>query len=89
MPPKKEWSSIMCVELERHEHDGVLRWRAVCSIPGREGTCTRSWTGSGGRLSEGTYLDLTTAIEKMVGDAITIRDSGIQLQLAMIERSVT
>lgn len=71
-------SKVMVVcELDRDVNDPPAWWRVTVSMPGREGTFTRTWTTVAGRLDQPGYEDLTAWFLSTFDSAI-IASGGVQ-----------
>lgn len=70
----RQYGSIVCVvELEIDKADRPHWFRLLVSIPGREGTVSRTWAWEGDTPSVSQAQDLGSYIAKTVDTAIATR----------------
>lgn len=78
--PKQTGRVRFVIELESDREEPPQWWRAVCSIPGREGVLSRAWGGGPAGMDSATYDDLVAwVIDTM--DTATVLATGIQGRL--------
>lgn len=76
-PPVRAGSVVLVIEVavDRHPEGCVL---LVTSLPGREGTLTRSWRCPGGRPDEHQVADLCSVASRQLLDCLLLSGIGIQ-----------
>lgn len=68
------------MELERDVADPPAWWRVTLSIPGREGTLTRTWANADGRINQRDADDMFAWCVESLSNCIAL-STGIQQSL--------
>jgi hypothetical protein len=80
--PFKNSKVLVCLELLR-DNGSPSQWaQIVLSIPGREGTVTKTWHTPTGYLEHAQWVDMSIWIEETLHTAI-MTTTGIQLSLPL------
>jgi hypothetical protein len=70
MSVRRTSKSLVCIEVTQTTGEGPVRWDAVISIPGRDGTLERSFAGVRNQLDAHSLSDLSAWVALTVQNAV-------------------